>query len=71
MQVLAYTNGGDGVKSSELTSTTEQDIPGPPSSVKPLAMSEDSILVSWKEPDEPNGIIIQYTVYIKVMIFLF
>ncbi len=67
VQVLAFTNGGDGVKSTELSSTTEQDIPGPPSSVKPLAMSEDSILVSWKAPDEPNGIVVQYTVYIKVI----
>ena len=28
VQVLAYTNGGDGVKTEVLTSTTEQDIPG-------------------------------------------
>ena len=28
-------------------------------------MSDDSILVSWQIPDEPNGKIIQYTVYIK------
>ena len=40
-------------------------IPGPPSFVKAMAMSQDSILVSWKEPEEPNGIILQYTVYIK------
>ena len=65
VQVLAFTNGGDGVKSEVYTTTTEQDIPGPPSSVKALAMSEDSILVSWQLPNEPNGKIIQYTVYIK------
>ena len=40
-------------------------MPGPPSSVKALAMSQDSILVSWKTPEEPNGIILQYTVYMK------
>ncbi len=65
VQVLAFTNGGDGVKSPVATSITEQDIPGPPSSVKALAMSGDSILVSWQEPEEPNGIILQYMVYMK------
>ena len=29
--VLAFTNGGDGVKSQLHTAITEQDIPGPPS----------------------------------------
>lgn len=28
-------------------------------------MSTDSILVSWKPPVEPNGIVEQYTVYVK------
>jgi hypothetical protein len=28
-------------------------------------MSSDSILVSWDEPTEPNGVITQYTVYIR------
>ena len=65
VNVLAFTNGGDGVKSPVYTAVTEQDIPGPPSYVKAMAMSQDSILVSWKEPEEPNGIVLQYTVYIK------
>ena len=39
IQVLAFTNGGDGVLTEVLSATTEQDIPGPPSSVKALAMS--------------------------------
>ena len=63
--VLAFTNGGDGVKSAPHTTITEQDIPGPPSSVKALAMSQDAILVSWKLPGEPNGIVLHYTVYMK------
>ena len=44
-QVLAFTNGGDGVASPVQTATTEQDIPGAPESVKALAMTENSILV--------------------------
>lgn len=65
MQVLAFTNGGDGVRSPVYTSTTEEDLPGAPGSVKALAMSRDSILVSWQHPEEPNGKVLQYTIYIK------
>jgi hypothetical protein len=28
-------------------------------------MSGDSILVSWKPPEQPNGIVSQYTVYVR------
>lgn len=39
--------------------------PEAPSAVKALVMSAESILVSWKPPVQPNGIIVQYTVYIR------
>ena len=44
MQVLAFTSGGDGVKSTPVTCHTEQDVPGPPSAVKALLMTSDTIL---------------------------
>ena len=65
LQVLAYTNGGEGVKSSPIHCLTDQDIPAAPTSVKALVTSAVSILVSWLPPDRPNGIITQYTVYFK------
>ena len=40
-------------------------VPEAPTSVKALVMSADSILVSWQQPERPNGIITQYTVYYK------
>lgn len=40
-------------------------MPEAPESLKALVMSTESVLVSWKPPAEPNGEIIQYTVYIK------
>ncbi len=40
-------------------------VPGSPSAVKALLMTPDSILVSWKAPELPNGIVNQYTVYIQ------
>ena len=60
--VLAFTNGGDGVKSQVHTAVTEQDVPGPIATVKAISMSTDSVLVSWEPPEEPNGEIIQYNV---------
>lgn len=40
-------------------------VPEPPSAVKALVMTGDSILVSWKPPTQPNGVVVQYTVYVK------
>lgn len=40
-------------------------VPEPPVAVKALVMSAEAILVSWKPPIEPNGIVEQYTVYVK------
>ncbi|XP_021929576.1 Down syndrome cell adhesion molecule-like protein Dscam2 isoform X2 [Zootermopsis nevadensis] len=65
MQVLAFTSGGDGVRSAPIHCQTEQDVPEAPSAVKALVMSGDSILVSWKPPEQPNGIVSQYTVYVR------
>ncbi|XP_043680490.1 Down syndrome cell adhesion molecule-like protein Dscam2 isoform X22 [Vespula pensylvanica] len=65
MQVLAFTSGGDGVKSAPIHCQTEQDAPEAPIAVKALVMSPESILVSWRPPNQPNGVISQYTVYTK------
>ncbi|XP_076173898.1 Down syndrome cell adhesion molecule 1 isoform X36 [Ptiloglossa arizonensis] len=65
MQVLAFTSGGDGVKSAPIHCETEQDAPEAPIAIKALVMSAESILVSWRPPSQPNGVIAQYTVYTK------
>ncbi|XP_012286215.1 Down syndrome cell adhesion molecule-like protein Dscam2 isoform X2 [Orussus abietinus] len=65
MQVLAFTSGGDGVKSAPIHCQTEQDAPEAPVAIKALVMSAESILISWRPPSQPNGVISQYTVYTK------
>ncbi|KAB7494490.1 Down syndrome cell adhesion molecule-like protein Dscam2, partial [Armadillidium nasatum] len=65
LQVLAFTSGGEGVRSSVIHCQTDQDIPEAPTSLKALVMSAESILVSWLPPEKPNGVITQYTVYYK------
>ncbi|KAJ9576974.1 hypothetical protein L9F63_006411 [Diploptera punctata] len=66
IRLLAYTSVGDGVVSDPTYCSTEQDVPGPPAGIKALALTGDSILVSWLPPEQPNGIIVQYTVYIHL-----
>lgn len=39
--------------------------PEAPIAIKALVMSSESILVSWRPPSQPNGVITQYTVYTK------
>lgn len=40
-------------------------VPEAPTDVKALVMGNAAILVSWRPPAQPNGIITQYTVYSK------
>ncbi|KAM3964156.1 LOW QUALITY PROTEIN: Down syndrome cell adhesion molecule 1 [Aphomia sociella] len=63
MEVLATTNGGDGVRSTPIHCQTEQDVPEAPRAVKALVMGSDSILVSWRPPAQPNGVVTHYNVY--------
>lgn len=65
IQVLAMTSGGDGVRSIAIHCQTDQDTPDQPTAVKALVMSSEAILVSWRPPASPNGIIIKYKVYVK------
>lgn len=40
-------------------------VPGIPEQIKALAMTSDSIMVTWTRPSELNGIIVKYNVYIQ------
>jgi hypothetical protein len=53
------------VLASALMTDVVVTVPEAPSAVKANVMSGDSILVSWKPPEQPNGIVSQYTVYVR------
>lgn len=38
-------------------------VPEAPRAVKALVMGSDSILVSWRPPAQPNGVVTHYNVY--------
>ncbi|XP_046972753.1 Down syndrome cell adhesion molecule-like protein Dscam2 [Vanessa cardui] len=65
IKVAGFSNYGLGPFSYPVVCTTLQDVPGPPSAIKALVSSSTSVLVSWKKPDQPNGEITHYTVYVK------
>uniref|UniRef100_A0A8C5Q679 Protein tyrosine phosphatase receptor type Q n=1 Tax=Leptobrachium leishanense TaxID=445787 RepID=A0A8C5Q679_9ANUR len=63
--VSASTVKGTGVSSAPLTIITEEDAPSsPPLSLYVTQLSSVIVKLSWKQPLEPNGIILYYTVYI-------
>ncbi|XP_025784688.1 Down syndrome cell adhesion molecule-like protein 1 [Puma concolor] len=63
VQVLAYTQAGDGVRSSVLYIQTKEDVPGPPAGIKAVPSSASSVVVSWLPPAKPNGVIRKYTIF--------
>ncbi|GAB6020998.1 Down syndrome cell adhesion molecule-like protein 1 [Chamberlinius hualienensis] len=65
VQIQALTKAGHGPKSEPVFCKTLDDVPATPADIKALATSENSIIVAWKSPDSPNGIIKAYTVYWK------
>ncbi|XP_012218067.1 cell adhesion molecule Dscam2-like isoform X2 [Linepithema humile] len=67
VQVLAYTRPGDGVASSSVSCTTGETVPDAPERVKAVISGENAVVISWLPPRRPNGLLTQYTVYIRVL----
>ena len=51
--------------STSIFCKTQEDLPSQPEDIKAFQSSLDSVIVSWKAPKEPNGVIRKYTVYRK------
>ncbi|XP_064472105.1 cell adhesion molecule Dscam1-like isoform X2 [Ornithodoros turicata] len=63
VQVAAVTGAGTGRFSSPRYCRTPEAVPEAPEDIKALVLAPDAILVSWKPPRLPNGIVQKYTVY--------
>jgi len=42
-------------------------VPGAPGGVKVLLETSDTALLTWLPPSNPNGVIVQYSVYVRVL----
>ena len=40
-------------------------VPGPPRSIKVVVDSQDAVVVSWLAPDQANGVIVQFNIYVR------
>ncbi|GAB6026763.1 Down syndrome cell adhesion molecule-like protein 1 [Chamberlinius hualienensis] len=65
VQVVGFTQAGDGEKSGEISCLTKEDVPDAPGDIKVMTTSANSILVTWTPPIEPNGILTKYNVYMR------
>nr|XP_043884140.1 protein sidekick-1-like [Solea senegalensis] len=62
LQVLAYTQIGDGPLSNPMLLQTKEDVPGPPVRMMFPEVRLSSVRVVWQPPTNPNGIILGYQI---------
>jgi hypothetical protein len=67
VQVLAYTRMGDGVLSAPSFCHTEEDAPEAPIDIKVVVSSPNSLYISWLPPNEPNGVVTKYNLYMRMV----
>ncbi|KAL7636217.1 UNVERIFIED_CONTAM: hypothetical protein RMT77_012974 [Armadillidium vulgare] len=65
VSLSAFTRVGSGIKSDPIFCLTDEDAPGPVTRLKGLSVDKSSILVSWMPPDQPNGVILKYSLTMK------
>ncbi|XP_060696040.1 phosphatidylinositol phosphatase PTPRQ [Hemiscyllium ocellatum] len=65
LKISASTSKGEGTQSQPVYILTGEGVPGsPPRSVMSKQLSSTTVLLSWKPPTEPNGVILYYTIYV-------
>ena len=60
--VLCFTSPGDGARSPGELVRTHQDYPGPVKALSFEDITDRGVRVMWEKPEQPNGIILGYTV---------
>ena len=60
--VLCFTSPGDGLRSPPELVRTHQDYPGPVANLRFEDITDRGVRVLWDPPENPNGIILGYTV---------
>uniref|UniRef100_A0A3Q3VZI8 Uncharacterized protein n=1 Tax=Mola mola TaxID=94237 RepID=A0A3Q3VZI8_MOLML len=66
LQVLAFTQIGDGPPSNPILLRTREDVPGPPVRMAFPEVRSSSVRVVWQPPTNPNGIILGYQILYRL-----
>ncbi|XP_054160426.1 cell adhesion molecule DSCAM-like [Oppia nitens] len=64
LSVIAFNNVGDS-PSTTVFCKTQEDLPALVDTIKAFQSGPDSVVVSWKPPKQPNGVIRKYAIYRK------
>ena len=65
LQVATVTATGVGLQSQIVNCSTAEDLPEAPRDIKAVSASHKSVLIAWLPPLNTNGLLTQYTVYVK------
>ncbi|CAL4117640.1 unnamed protein product, partial [Meganyctiphanes norvegica] len=61
--VAAATQAGEGVASTPVLCTTDQDVPSAPAGIKAVPSGPRSVVISWAAPQRSQGQLTQYTLH--------
>ncbi|GLH14154.1 Down syndrome cell adhesion molecule-like protein Dscam2 [Gryllus bimaculatus] len=67
IELIAFTRVGDGAKSHPMYCRTSEDVPGAPSDIKSVLITNKMTLIAWLPPKQPNGVITKYNIYVRVL----
>lgn len=67
IKILAFTSAGEGVISTPVKCLTHEAVPGPPEKIKAIHINSTSQLLSWLPPKNSNGLIIKYTIFLRIL----
>lgn len=68
VQVLVYNSRHDGPTSDMLSINMPEGKPGPVASLEAVPMGSSTLRLSWKRPQEPNGVLTGYRIYYEKVI---
>ncbi|XP_022661612.1 Down syndrome cell adhesion molecule-like protein Dscam2 isoform X3 [Varroa destructor] len=66
IRVAGISGGGVGQRTTPIFCRTHESVPEEPEDIKALVLASDAIIVSWRPPRKPNGLVQTYTVYEKL-----
>ncbi|KAI5693336.1 hypothetical protein M8J75_013991 [Diaphorina citri] len=67
IQVMAFTQAGDGTLSDVIFCRTLEDVPAAPAHIKAALVSPSRITITWLPPSPSNGPLVSYSLYSRIL----